>query len=348
MDKQLSSKRVLLLTDWVVKNNDWSFLRELLALGYQAEAVGVDITRKYGSRVKKVILLWSGYVLLGLKGFLRRKDFDVVIAYQGVAGLFYSFFRQLFLNQQPELILMGFFYKKRHNKFYASLRYYFTRAALAGVDKVVCLSTIEADHYNEYFKCQQKKFFCVPLSVNVERYEKFRNGAFESKNYILTAGSSNRDYKTFFEAIAGIDRKVVVFAKKYNVAGLKIPENVEMIYDVYGDAFLTYIKEASFVVVPLEDADVSSGILVLLESMALGKAVVISDAWCVSDYVEDGKTAVISKIRDAGDLRKKIESLLDNQDEAERLGRAAQEKVMNHFAARNMALGVSELVERGE
>ncbi|MFQ5649574.1 MAG: glycosyltransferase family 4 protein [bacterium] len=340
----MTTQRILLLTDWIVKKDDWSFLREMLALGHSCETVGVEITRKYNSRLEKILYLWSGYFLIGLKGFLKRKKFDLVIAYQGVAGLFYSFFKQLSFNRRPRLVLMAFFFTKRKNPIYANLRYYFTKAALAGVDKVICYSSKESTYYNRFFGCKSQKFHFVPYGVNIARIEELLRRNPQAGDFIFSAGSSNRDYKTFFEAVAGLDTSVVVFAKKYNVAGLTVPDNVELKYDVYGDEYYNHLMSAKFVVVPLDDPELSSGQMVLLESMALGKAVIITQVWGVTDYVEDNKNALLVADHVSSDMRQKMELLLQKPDLARKLGARARERVLENFTVHDMARGVTEAV----
>lgn len=337
----MTNKKILLLTDWIVKNNDWSFLRELLVLGHECETVGMEITRKYNSRLKKVVYLWTGYFLIGLKGFLKRKKFDVVIAYQGVAGLFYSFFKMIAFSRTPKLILMAFFFKKRKSRFYTQLRYYFTKMALLGVDKVICYSSKEADYYNRLFGSKNEKFQFVPFGVNVERLKEMNSKSAGEKKYLFSAGSSNRDYQTFFEAVEDLQATAVVFAKKFNVAGLQIPDNVEVEYDVYGDRYYEKLLGANLVVIPLDDPELSSGQMVLLESMALGKTVVVTDVWGVNDYVEDGKDAILVKHGDSHSMQERIKELLSNGKKIQQLGEQAKRKVFDAFTVRHMAERVS-------
>lgn len=349
--------RILLLIDWVVKDGDWSFLREMLALGHECETAGVEIPRKYNSRLKKVLWLWSGYFRIGLKGFLRRKGFDTVIAYQGVAGLFYSFFKQIFFQRKPQLVLMGFFFKKRSNRLYAALRYYFTKAALAGVDKVMCYSSTEAEYYNKLFRCRKRKFCFVPYGINVVRVDEMlrqhangkygrgeKNAAGDSSDFVFSVGSSNRDYRTLFEAVAGLDTRVVVFAKKYNVAGLTVPDNVELRFDVYGDEYNHHLLAAKCIVVPLDDPELSSGQMVLLESMAFGKPVVVTEVWGVTDYVDDGRNAMLVKAGDSRQMREKIETLLKNPVLGKTLGARAKETVFEKFTMQNTAQQVTDAI----
>ncbi len=335
--------RLMLLTDWVVKDGDWSFLRELKALGFQCQTVGVEITRLYGSNLKRAIYLWTGYFMIGLKGVVRKHDFDYVIAYQAVAGLFYSLLSFLSFGRKPKLILMTFIFKERSNRLYNALRYYFTKMTLSKVDRVICYSRQEAAHYGQLFG-KAWRFAFIPFGVNVHRLNELAESERENGDYIFSAGSSNRDYHTLFSAVSGLPNRVVVFAKKFNVAGLTVPANVDIRYDVYGDEYYRYLLGAKIVVIPLDNPEISSGQMVLLESMGLGKPVITSKVWGVVDYVCDGENAVLVAPHDSTALATAIESLLKHPAQRELIARAAQVEVRNRFSVRHMVEHLSEML----
>lgn len=47
------------------------------------------------------------------------------------------------------------------------------------------------------------------------------------------------------------------------------------------------------VVIPLQDLNISSGQLMLLQAMQLGKPIVVTNNCAIYDYIEDGKTGLI-------------------------------------------------------
>lgn len=69
----------------------------------------------------------------------------------------------------------------------------------------------------------------------------------------------------------------------------------------------------------------------LFEYMALGKGIIASDLEQLGEILEHGKTAILVKPGDAKDLASAIDYLYDNMDIADRLGKAARERVLeNH------------------
>jgi glycosyltransferase involved in cell wall biosynthesis len=162
-----------------------------------------------------------------------------------------------------------------------------------------------------------------------------------SQDYVFAAGSSNRDYGTFFNAIKDLDTRVVVVAKRFNLHGHLIPKNVEVLYDVYGDQYYELLKNAQLIVIPLDDPELSSGQMVLLESMGLGKAVIASEVWGVSDYVDDGRNALLVPIHDCVRMKSAIEDLLKDAVRLGEMGVSARQSVQERFSAAEMAKGVS-------
>jgi len=105
------------------------------------------------------------------------------------------------------------------------------------------------------------------------------------------------------------------------------------------------------VVVPLKDVEISSGLLVFLEAMALGKAVIVSETWGTADYVENMKTGILVKPGDAEDLRTAICYLLKNEDKREEIGRRAQTVVRARYTrkvfGKNLANLARQLMDKG-
>ena len=89
--------------------------------------------------------------------------------------------------------------------------------------------------------------------------------------------------------------------------------------------------KASIVVIPLSETLNVSGVGSVLESMAMGKAMVISDNPPIRDYLEPGKTADVVPVGDAIALRTAVEALLSDNERMEKMGRLARERVVNLY-----------------
>ena len=68
--------------------------------------------------------------------------------------------------------------------------------------------------------------------------------------------------------------------------------NVEVLHVTFDDDMLRLMARASVVAISTDDVDVSSGQLVALQAMALGKAVVATRSAALDDYIDDGERSV--------------------------------------------------------
>lgn len=106
-------------------------------------------------------------------------------------------------------------------------------------------------------------------------------------SYVLSLGSSYRDYDTLIKAIKKLNypTKVILPEKsqvEYHNTYLEdsfIADNIEIIrHDYNYDTWNDYIANARLVVIPITKAALQpAGISVYLEAMALGKPVIVSE-----------------------------------------------------------------------
>ncbi|MDZ7261179.1 MAG: glycosyltransferase family 4 protein [candidate division KSB1 bacterium] len=344
----MKNKRILLVIDWILKPTGWSFLDALASLGYDCDILDEDVPVKYDTKLKKVFCVWPKYIKLGFKAYLRRNDYDVIVAWQGVAGLWYACFKRLFFAKGAKNILTaGFYYTtKNRSKLNAWIRYHFMKFALRAVDYAFCYSKNETKKYNELFQGDYQKFLFTYFGVNTNRSNIQLAQSIPPENYILSVGTSNRDYETFFKAVDGLDARVVVIAKRYNVAGLKIPNNVELKFDIYGDEYWQIFWKSKLIVIPLEDPEMSGGTTVLLDAMIYGKALVVTRSWSLMDHVTHMENGLLVAPHDSDDLREKIMYLLAHPQEIDRLASNAQKTAFEKFSMLEYARRVSEAIDR--
>jgi glycosyltransferase involved in cell wall biosynthesis len=191
-------------------------------------------------------------------------------------------------------------------------------------------------------------------------------------DYVASAGQEFRDYRTLIRAAVGLPVDVRIAAGSYwstrrkNFREDEIPANVRIGRLPYPELRAQYAG-ARFAVVPLHNVDFQAGIITILESMAMGKAVVVSRT--------DGQTGVISGplmdgdvLRDIGEhawpeqtgiyvppgdvasLRNAIDYLLDRPEIAQRMGAAARRHVeaelsLDHFVERMASVIAPEVGE---
>ncbi len=202
--------------------------------------------------------------------------------------------------------------------------------------------------------------FWHPLPVSEERL-------------ICSAGLEYRDYPTLFRAVEGLDVRVVIGAASYwsrlpNSAARAVPPaNVQIGAFDYPTLRDLYAR-AALVVIPLVEIDNQAGITTLLEAMAMGKAVVITQTEGQIDVVEDRRAAVhgANLLRslaaregvtlepngfyvppgDAAALRRAIVYLLDHPELRAQLGAAGRRAVERLMTVEQYAQRLRALVEQ--
>ncbi len=342
----MKKKKILVVIEWKLRPGGWSFLNALKQSGHQFDVLEKEICQKYGTRFKRNIRLWYGFFWLAFHGYLKRDAYNAVISWQGVVGLWYGFFKRFVNPSGAPLILMGFFLKEQASSISSYLRLKFVKLAMPQIDFVVCYSRYEVRKCQRLFPAMKDRFVYIPLGINTLRKDIATGNAYPTGNYILSSGSSNRDYATLFKAVRDLGIKVVVIATRYNIQGLNVPQNVEVYYDVYGEEYYRHFWGCQFVIVPLDDPHVSSGQMVLLHALIFGKAPIVTRTNTTIDYITDGQTGLLSEPHDADDLRKKIVWLIDNPDKRQEIAENGKKEVFEKYSIIQMAGRVNSLIER--
>ncbi|MHA3702425.1 glycosyltransferase [Jatrophihabitans sp. YIM 134969] len=101
---------------------------------------------------------------------------------------------------------------------------------------------------------------------------------------------------------------------------------------------------AAVVAVALHPTVTGSGLTVVLEAMASGRPVVVSDNPGMSDYVDDGRTGLLVPAGDARALASALAALVDDPARARAMGEAAATEVRQRFGTDAMAERLAGLV----
>lgn len=103
---------------------------------------------------------------------------------------------------------------------------------------------------------------------------------------------------------------------------------------------------ASIVAVALRPTRQGSGLTVILEAMASGRPVIVTDNPGLDDYVEDGVTGLLVPAGSPEAMADAIGSLLADPDRARRMGEAGRRRVETSFTTRHMAEDVDRILRQ--
>ena len=280
------------------------------------EQLNCKVDLKYidsiGEKSKNAIARHWSYMKLVAGTFFRSRNYQLIIFWQQFIALYFALFRALFffIGLPPAIILTFIFIKRKglKGKLHKSL---YNNAVGAGfVKKIVCHSSQELKLYNQEFQgVSDNKFVFVPVGEGVGDLP------FESKlgDYYFAGGSSNRDYNVLVDVFKENGKKLIVACQPTNLKKEGLPQNIQVHYNLYGDAFLKKMAGAKAVIITLKDPEISSGQLVLLNAMRLKKCCIVTEGPGMQDYTSEEYCYFVGKASfvDLNDLVKKT----DNQQE---------------------------------
>lgn len=197
------------------------------------------------------------------------------------------------------------------------------RVGYGAADAFCVSSRREARLYAERLRLPLERFHFVPWHTNVlePAFHPPAGAAF------LAAGRTGRDWMTLAAAAEGLPVPITVICAAADAARVHFPANVTVHTDVPYATYRELLLGAAGVIVPLEEHQYSSGQVVVLEAMALGKAVIAPRVLGTEDYIDDGVDGLLVPPGDAAALRGAIARLSRDPALAERLGRAGLAKI---------------------
>lgn len=171
---------------------------------------------------------------------------------------------------------------------------------------------------------------------------------------ICAVGSEMRDYPTLVKAMNGLDIHCHIAT---GTTRGKLFDTVKALYDIdnlpanitigakgYFDLRDLYAR-SRFVVVPILPTDTDNGLTCILESMAMGKAVICSRTQGQVDIIQEGVTGIFVPPQDHQALRDAILYLWKNPELAVQMGKAARKYLEEHHTLEQFIDRVKHIIE---
>jgi len=275
------------------------------------------------------------YIVQILKASPRLHRYDLIISHGAQSAILLAFMRSILgIKHPPHIIIdVGCLNGGRSRQPELSL----FKLAMRSLSSLIYHVSSQKDHYERYFPFLSDKAFYIPFGVDTDFFVPVD---VKLENYILAVGYKFRDWKTLMQAFKDIGKDIklkIVGPKRRDIEIENIPLNVSHQPYVSITILKDLIAKAKIIVLPLVDIPYAHGQMSLLQSMAMGKAVIVTKVPATIDYVVDGENALLVNVYDSEDMRNKIELLLNNPQEISRLGRNARKSVEEKFNEKNMA-----------
>jgi glycosyltransferase involved in cell wall biosynthesis len=249
--------------------------------------------------------------------FFRAPSFKVVITTGTLDGLAFAFLQKLRGRRRAIHVMYDCLWYRG-----TPLKRLWMRACLQQVDCCVVWASVERARYASEFGVALDKFTFIPHHHSLLRY----NFEIGDDGYIFTGGNSDRDYRTFLEALRDLPiPSILAITRPQLLAGLRVPAHVRVI-GATSSEFRQLMARSRMVVVAMRANPLrTGGQQTFLNAMYMGKPVVLVDPEGGRDYIEHEKTGLLVPFGDAVSLRKAISYLWQNSEQARTLGERARD-----------------------
>lgn len=182
-------------------------------------------------------------------------------------------------------------------------------------------------------------------------YGKYRKQS-STCGYYMGSGGTNRDYPTLIKALVNTDIKLKIYTSKSQIEHLKSlnpSDNIDFI-EASGDKRKEILRSgysnAKAVLIPISQInDVPNGATVLVEALASGKPVIISDLKTNFIDVKAEEVGTTVKLQDSDGWKKTIKNLESNPDLLDAYSENALLLAKRKFNSHNFANEISKYFE---
>lgn len=356
---------VLIVRGWPGQPNP-SELRRLAERGERPRSLYVELARaldadvldanylfKRGGRwsrlVGRRVGLIEGQVL---EAFTRRRRYKHVVAFADRIGLELALLLKLTRSRRDLVLISNWLMGP-------SKRRFLDRGVQSHLGAIIGYGSVQLELAAETYAVPREKLHVALQPVDERFWHPLGVG---QENLVCSVGcvSGFRDYQTLVEAAHDLPVRVELAvgslilsdahrrqrAKLFQAAipPEQLPRNVGYQLDMEPRALRDLYARSRFMVMPLQDVDFDAGVTSITEAMAMGKAVIVTRNRGQVDVIRDGIDGIYVPPRDPRALREAISHLLANPAEAERMGAAGRQAVLERHTLDGYTARVAAIV----
>jgi glycosyltransferase involved in cell wall biosynthesis len=287
--------------------------------------------------------LLPAFISQVIEAFYNRNNYDAVISWSERRAFLFALLLKISFSKTKHIAMIYWLSKPKQT--------FILRISASHIHRIITWSSKQRDYAIEKIGLSSRKVKYFPYCVD----QLFWFPEKTNCDMICAVGEEMRDYATLIEAMRGLDIQCRIVAKtirivdKYSTRTKAIeeygpfPANVNASVMSFQDLRSLY-KKSKFVVIPLLESETSSGLTVLLEAMAMGKAVICSRIRGQVDVIQEGKTGIFVPQGDPIALREAILNLWNNPELAGHMGREARLYVEKHHSLDLFVTSVKSVV----
>ena len=276
--------------------------------------------------------------LRALRVIFRERDSDVVISFFESGAVFLLLLRGIFRFKAPIIIRdVGITESWR-------IRERILDFVIPRADAVLPMGSNQVEYIRKRWKVRGLVEF-HPTETDTNFYAP-RPEAPSNGTILAVGDDAARDFGTMLEAIKGLDFPVLIKSGKVKEDREVYPNLTVISRHLSFIEYRQLFIDAALVIVPLADAIHASGVTTLLEAMAMGKPVIVSDSEGIRDYIVAGETCLAVPCNDPAALRSAIDRLMAEPETRARLGAGARRFVEKYCSPEAHAGAIEDVIHR--
>lgn len=281
--------------------------------------------------------------LFTFKFMLAHRDATRILAWQQMFGILPAVYnRYLFRRKGLSIDIMTFIYKPKAGltgKIYHRL---FNSAITSRcVKNIFVYSKSEPEYYASIFPGARNKFHFTPMGIPIDNTD-YNDSSLSKDNYYFSTGLSNRDYDFLIKVFDGIDARLKIACPNLKQ---ETPSNIEILGNCFGDEMKKYMFNSHAVLIPLKDLNISSGQLVFLQAMQMGKPIIITDSAPTRSYLTDENAFI--KPNDVEAWRHAINILDIDPMRYKAMSDSNRQRSRNEFSEKGLGAKIGKIIAAG-
>lgn len=320
---------------------------------HHLETHGFDL-RFLPPRRQRLAELWPAEALRRLsynmnvyslaEGWRLRRNADLAFAWEERVGLPIALGRR---TGEPPCVTGVLWLTDRFYQLPESYRK-LVRFGLKQSAGLVIISTAQREPLVEQWGVSPEHIHYFPFGIPVEQWDQPHSEP-QDPGLVFSAGNDqDRDHALTVRAVdhlrrGGYEVRLELLTKQ----DVAVPPAVGVRRESTGLADTrTTLQRAAMVVVSTRPNLHASGMTVVMEAMAVGRAVIASGTPGMDDYVVDGVTGFLVRPGNLDELSARIQRLLDDPGLAARMGDAGRERIWERHTSAQMAASLAAVLDK--
>ena len=218
----------------------------------------------------------------------------------------------------------------------------FFKALFKNVEKIICHGYEEYKELCEFLGPPYERVEFLPFGTDVDFFKPQYEDRINNNNdgFVLSLGyDMMRDWRLFLKAVEDLPIPIKLYCHGINLKNMKISRNVEVCSPIPIYELRKKYGEARFIVLPVRENNYTAGSVTLLQSMAMGKAVIVSQTGAIRGGYDlrHEKNCLLVKPGNLEELRESIIYLWKNPEKSMLLGMAARKTVEQNYTSMLLA-----------